>query len=262
MNEVPEFISVGALGEGFAVDSNILPENSGLDGRSLTLRFHGGRVHECAIRDGGTVAWDGREFTGRITSIRNDIYFVDFLIGEDAKESVSLVVDTSTGQVTMVEGSLPDEAEAFVGAFERVRDNKELTGVGATISHGTLDGGPGGVPHAPTEELVGLRNRYRYSPGEVYEHVYLNENSYTWHCLEGSERGLCDTDRCHYIKVAEKLYLFIWREKIIPTLGVILIDMDRLKTDGKIFGHKGFDFTSYVNFKVGAAADVLNETRY
>ncbi|MCS6036118.1 hypothetical protein LNQ52_01035 [Klebsiella pneumoniae subsp. pneumoniae] len=33
------------------------------------------------------------------------------------------------------------------------------------------------------------------------------------------EKGLADVDRCHYVQVAEDLYLFVWREKIIPTLG-------------------------------------------
>lgn len=262
MTTTPEFISVGALGEGFAVDNNVLEENAGLNGRSMTLRFPGGRVHECTVSDSGSVAWDGVETQARVTSIRSDIYFVDFLLGEAVKESVSLVLDTAGGQVTLVQGLLPNAEEASVSAYDRARGGQELTGVIAGILHGTIDGGAGGAPHAPSDELLGLRNRYHYSADEVYEHVYLNGNFYTWHCLKGSESGLSDTDRCHYIKIAEKLYLFVWREKIVPTLGVILIDMDRLKTDGKIFGYKGFDFTSYVNFEVGAVAEVLNETTY
>jgi hypothetical protein len=262
MTTIPEFISVGALGDGFAVENNVLEENAGLNGRSLTLRFPGGRVHECTVSEGGNVAWDGRETRARVTSIRSGVYFVDFLAGDAVKESVSLVLDTDGGHATLVRGSLPSEEEARLSAFDRVREGLELTGVRAEILHGTIDGVAGGAPHAPTDELLGLRNRYRYSPEEVYEHVYLNGNFYTWHCLKGSELGLSDTDRCHYIKIAEKLYLFVWREKIVPTLGVILIDMDRLKTDGKIFGYKGFDFTSYVNFEVGAIAEVLNETKY
>ncbi|RAX43792.1 molybdenum cofactor biosynthesis protein F [Arthrobacter sp. AQ5-06] len=262
MTTTPEFISVGALGEGFAIDNNVLAEDAGLNGRSLTLRFPGDRVHDCTVTDSSKVIWDGLETEARVTSIRSGIFFVDFLLGEAVKESVSLVLDTAGGHVTLVQGDLPNAEETSVSAYDRAREGMELTGVNAEILHGTIDGVAGGTPHAPTDELLGLRNRYHYSPDEVYEHVYLNGNFYTWHCLKGSELGLGDTDRCHYIKVAEKLYLFVWREKIVPTLGVILIDMDRLKTDGKIFGYKGFDFTSYVNFEVGAVAEVLNETTY
>ncbi len=68
------------------------------------------------------------------------------------------------------------------------------------------------------------------------------------------KRGLADVDRCHYVQVAEDLYLFVWREKIIPTLGVILIDLQQMRTDGKIMGYQGSDFGALSNFPVGASA--------
>ena len=74
----------------------------------------------------------------------------------------------------------------------------------------------------PTDALVGKRVQYVYSQTEAYEHIYLNENLYTWQCLRGSEAGLADTDRCHYRRIADELYLFVWREKVVPTLGVVL----------------------------------------
>lgn len=258
----PGFISVGALGEGFAANSNILDVHEGLNGRSFTLTFTEGPTHDCRILNSTSLTWDGSTYEARVTSIREGIYFVDFLTGEKVKESVSLVLDDTNGQVTLVGGSLPDEQTASVSAYERARQGMDLAGVDATILHGSFNGTQGGKRHATAKELIGLRNRYHYSPEEVYEHVYLNENFYTWHCIKGSESGLADTDRCHYIAISDKLYLFIWREKIVPTLGVILIDLKRMKTDGKIFGHNGFDFSSYTNFPVGAVADVLNMTTY
>ncbi|MBX4313659.1 hypothetical protein K4G94_22820, partial [Mycobacterium tuberculosis] len=82
--------------------------------------------------------------------------------------------------------------------------------------------------------------------------IYLNDNFYAWQCLDGVEKGLADVDRCHYVQVAEDLYLFVWREKIIPTLGVILIDLQQMRTDGKIMGYPGSDFGALSNFPVGA----------
>ena len=161
---------------------------------------------------------------------------MDFLAGDAVMKSVSLVLDDNNGQVTLIEGSLPDEQATSISAYDRARQGMELTGVEAAILHGSVAGKHGGTAHAPTDELIGLRNRYHYSPEEVYEHVYLNNNFYTWHCIQGSEAGLGDTDRCHYIKIAQALYLFVWREKIVPTLGVILIDMKRLKTTARSLG--------------------------
>ncbi|MDR8377715.1 molybdenum cofactor biosynthesis protein F, partial [Acinetobacter baumannii] len=64
------------------------------------------------------------------------------------------------------------------------------------------------------------------------------------------------------VQVAEDLYLFVWREKIIPTLGVILIDLQQMRTDGKIMGYQGSDFGALSNFPVGASAKILNVTRH
>ncbi|YCH09076.1 MoaF N-terminal domain-containing protein [Arthrobacter sp. alpha11c] len=181
----PEFISVGALGEGFAVNNNILEVNEGLNGQDFTLHFPGGRTHEFRILNSQTLVWDGREQDARVTSVRDGIYFVDFLMGESVKKSVSLVLDNNSGQVTLIDGALPDEQATSINAYDRARQGTELTGVEAAILHGSVGGKQGGTAHAPTDELIGLRNRYHYSPEEVYEHVYLNNNFYTWHWHQG-----------------------------------------------------------------------------
>ena len=201
----PESISVGALGEGFAVNNNILEVHGGLNNQAFTLNFSDGRIHECRVLDGHTLVWDGREQEARAASVREGIYFVDFLAGDSVKKSLSLVLDDNNGQVALIEGALPDEQATSLSAYDRPRQGMELTGVEAVILHGSVAGNHGGTAHAPTDELIGLRNRYHYSPEEVYEHVYLNHNFYTWHCIKGSEAGLGDTDRCHCIKIAQDL---------------------------------------------------------
>jgi len=62
--------------------------------------------------------------------------------------------------------------------------------------------------------------------------------------------------------ISEALYLFVWREKIIPTLGVVMVDLQKMKTTGKIFGYEDSNFEKLSNFPVGAFAKVLNHTRY
>ena len=56
--------------------------------------------------------------------------------------------------------------------------------------------------------------------------------------------------------------MFVWREKIIPTLGVLLIDLQQMRTDGKIMGHQSSDFGALSNVPVGASANILNVTRH
>ncbi len=262
----PVFIQVGALADGFAPDANILATVDALDGHTLTLDDASGASRVCAFgqhtlqwRDAASGA-SGRE-PCRVTRLRDGLFFVDYVDSAARATSVSLVIDLDGGVWTSVTGTLPTEADTRIDAFTRVARGLPLTGVDVAFRHGTLGAHAHPAPlHAPTRELIGKRTMYRYSPTECYEHIYLNENFYAWQCLEGVERGLADVDRCHTFRIAEALYLFVWREKVVPTLGVVLIDLAQCKTDGKIFGYQGGDFGSLSNFPIGAHARVLNDT--
>ncbi|MBE1875832.1 MoaF C-terminal domain-containing protein [Myceligenerans pegani] len=248
------FIPVGALGDGFAPDANLLEPVADLD--DLPFELDLGERLTLTI-DGGVARWGGHsDVPVRVTSVRDGVYLIDGVAGG---VSTTFVLDTEAGLVTLVEGELPPDAVRAESAWTRVQRGDDPTGVTARIRHGRVAGSTAPV-HAPTTELVGFRNRYTYSPHERYEHIYLTPDRYTWHCLTGVEQGLADTDRCHHIRIRDGLTLFVWREKIVPTLGLLLIDLSAMRTDGKIFGNTGFDTTSTVNFPVGARAEVLDTT--
>ncbi|OJT35994.1 MoaF C-terminal domain-containing protein [Serratia plymuthica] len=256
------FIQVGALAEGFAPHSNTLERQLGLSGSTLTLHFAEGETLKCHFTDDQTLSWGARAgIAYRATSIRSGILFIDFLDPSQDNAGMTLVCDRNQGNFTLVYGQLPDERQTRLDAFSRVEQGLPLTAVNAEFRFGTLDNAAAALPHF-TDELIGMRNMYTYSPTERYEHIYLNDNFYAWQCLDGVEKGLADVDRCHYVKVAEQLYLFVWREKIVPTLGVVMIDLQAMRTDGKILGYQGSDFSALSNFAVGAHAQVLNTTRH
>ncbi|MBS7562342.1 molybdenum cofactor biosynthesis F family protein [Pseudomonas sp. RC4D1] len=270
MNQQPEWITVGALADGFADDNHILAGVDDLSGRTLTLHFDNGWQieHHFAV---DTLRWNSLgqpasdDLPYRATSIRPGIYLVDFLKREQGQShSVSLILDLERQCFTAVIGQMPSQAECGVDLFSRALAGGELTSVKAQFLQGAIDALPTAetARHAPTSELIGLRNQYVYSASEAYEHIYLNANFYSWQCLRGVEQGLADTDRCHYYKIAEQLYLFVWREKIVPTLGLVLIDLKAGRSDGKIFGYQGADFSHAANFPVGALAQVLNRTQH
>ncbi|MFY4846670.1 MoaF C-terminal domain-containing protein [Klebsiella pneumoniae] len=216
------FIQVGALADGFAPHGNLLATASLPAGENFTFYVAGSEPQQLVIEDEQTLSWNGKRAPWRATALRPDILFIDFLDPERDNASISAVCNLTQRNATLVYGQLPDFTTA----------------------------------------LVGMRNQYTYSPTERYEHIYLNDNFYAWQCLDGVEKGLADVDRCHYVQVAEDLYLFVWREKIIPTLGVILIDLQQMRTDGKIMGYQGSDFGALSNFPVGASAKLLNVTRH
>ena len=296
----PVFIQVGALAEGFAPASHILQPVSDLEGRTFALHYADGTADTLHFAGDQSVEVE-RALAGaaestsstssarlgrsanpaqprerhacRVTSVRDGIYFVDYqgaderLLDDEGKPraaATSYVLDLNRQLCTAVIGTLPSEAQTRIDAFTRVEHGMELTGVQVQLRHGRIGAqGTAQAPlHAPTRELIGMRNLYTYSATERYEHIYLNENFYAWQCLSGVEAGLADVDRCHMIGIDAKLYLFVWREKIVPTLGVVMIDLERMKTDGKIFGYQGSRFDALSNFPVGAHAQVLNVTRH
>lgn len=255
------WISVGALGDAFAPDNHCLPPDAGLDGRTLQLHGEDSRNATLVFGAGGTLVRDGSAaLECSVTRPRPGIWFVDYRSAAAPRGSTSLVLDLERGSFIEIDGELPTRADADIPMVTRAARGQELTPVRARIVRGTIDrpfAADAALPQ-PTRELLGKRIEYVYSPHERYEHIYLNEGFYTWRCLAGSERGLTDTDACHYYRIDDDLVLFVWREKIVPTLGVIMIDLRAMKTTGKIMGYESEAFTGVRNFGVGAHARVLS----
>jgi hypothetical protein len=287
MSESGHWISVGDLAEAF--EGNFAPVPTvELAGTTRTLHLEDSRVVRYRFLSDSRLAWEVLEGEGRgrgaeedyfALRVRDDIYFVDHLEHEEVAGAVSLVLDLGQMIGTVLKASLPDSPDIGESLWARAAAGKELTAVSAAFFSAAVDGPftATTVRHLPTRDLVGRRVEYTYSPSERYEHIYLNENLYTWHCLLGAEKGLADTDRCHHLKLGDDLYLFVWREKIVPTLGVVVVDLRAMRTMGKIFGHRvagrsatgddqgghaGEGSGALVNFPVGARARLLNVTEH
>lgn len=272
MSETSPWIPVGALGAAFAPDNNALPIVSDLAGKTLTLNFENGWSIEHVFQDGGKLNWrgsagevlgaEGRETT-TVTRPRPGIYFVDFIKAGERATSVSMVFDLNRGIFTALISQLPTAEQANEPFLKKIAANKTLTSVSGQFLSGSIDQPfSAATPrHMVTDELLGKRVHYTYSPTEKYEHTYQNQNFYAWQCLLGSEQGLADADLCHYYKIDDQLYWFVWREKIVPTLGVVMVDLLNLKTTGKIFGYAANDFGATSNFAVGAYAQVVSDLR-
>ena len=265
------FIQVGELAKG--ISENVLPAVDALSGRSLQLSFDDGSSTRYTFPSAHDLHWEvlsgpaagtSGDESYSATCVRDSVFFVDYVSRCERATSVSLVFDLAAGEATAVVGALPAEADVQKSAYRLASEGADLTAVAVRFLRAAVDRpfDPAGQHHAPTTELVGKRVQYVYSQTETYEHIYLNEKLYTWQCLSGSEKGLADTDRCHYFKIDDELYLFVWREKIVPTLGVVLLDWRQKKTAGKLFGYESDDFGRLSNTPIGAYATLLNETTY
>jgi hypothetical protein len=270
LSDPARWISVGELAEAFSPDNYTPPQTAGLAGSEHVLHFEDGSAALYRFVSEAEVAWQaagaepgataGKAHYSAVAP-RPGIYFVDFVTALAPPTAVTLVLDLERGIATRLTARLPQSADPGESLAARAARGEELTAVTADFAAAAVDtpftGGT--ARHETTDDLIGRRVQYTYSSTERYEHIYLNEHFYTWHCLQGSEKGLADTDRCHYFKLDDDLYLFVWREKIVPTLGAVIVDFQVMRTMGKIFGHAE---SGVVDFPVGARARLLNVTSH
>lgn len=259
------WIDVGELEEG--MNEYKLPATDELAGKELKFYFEAGnRVINYIFYNASSLTWEvldgpdkGQSSTETYEAIRvaPNIYFVDFVKKNLPNVSVSMALDLNTQKATVLMATAPDKESASRSLVDRLEHGLDLSTMKVEFLHANVNPSSPDepvVPHERTTDLVGKRTKYAYSSKHVYEHIYLNDRFFTWHCLKGPERGLADTEICDYFKIAPDIYLFTWREKIIPTVGVVLINLNDMRSNGKIFG---LDLASgnIVNFTMGSRAE-------
>lgn len=265
-----EYITVGELSVGFS--EHIIVPTYEFVGKNLTLNFKGQKSITLSFLANEALSCETTEngisekYICSYLAIepRKNIYFIDFIVSFGHAKSVSVILDGAKGFATVITGLLPDEKAMHTPIIKSAEVGEALTKVQVQFEHAAVN-----APftsetgrHETTDELVGQRVQFVYSSKDAYEHIYLNDKFYSWHCIAGNEKGLCDTDRCFYYKLDENLYCFVWLEKIIPTLGIVVEDFDMHRSYGKICGYEDYVPGKINNFPVGSYATKLNDTRY
>ena len=65
------------------------------------------------------------------------------------------------------------------------------------------------------------------------------------------------------LPVREKFSIFVSIEEVVPPVGVVLEDLEVMRSYGKIFGHEDYDMNGRItNFAVGSYGTFLNKTEY
>lgn len=224
---------------------------TGTDGTRIRHRFTDDEVTWELVPGDGSAESQGRD-PYEAFHVDDDLYFVQFHHQHAPTEAVSLVVDRRDGRALSIVSSILDPEPGHT----RVRH---------TFASSTVDGtDASGAEPAPTNALIGRRVEWVYSADHAYEHVYLSPRWYTWQCLAGPERGLADTDENSVWEVRPGIYVFAWREKVIPCASVTIADhrdVNAIRSHGVLFG---LDETGEVptHFTFGAHGRLLSVTHH
>lgn len=229
-NHIPidEWPDVAKMLEGFGDPS--LPASSVLSGETLLVDFQDGTSrsftfvspNELTLRGGLSPDLEASRHPYRAVQVREGILYVDVLAGTGPHaHNISLVYSQNDGVITLADSHMHNE----LGTIRTKTD----------FFHGRVRGMGAVVTRERTDELVGLRIYYRYSPDEHYEHIYLSPGTFIWHCVRGGERGLADADQTMAFKLAEDLVIFYWKETVMPVESFLVVDLKNQRSIGRMF---------------------------
>ena len=257
-----------------SLGDNKLPATNQLAEKELIFYFSNDeRVMHYEILDQNTLTWKslkglnteeaGKESYEAVCVARN-IFLITYSKRKEPLVSVSIALDLDSKKATFVIGSMPKLKDTRASLITRMKQGLDLSPVKVEFLHASVNTPPVGkqaIPHQRTNDLIGKRIKYTYGNEGVYEHIYLNNLFYTWHCLSGAEKGLADTERCDYFIISPGVYLFSWHEKTVPTLGVVLVNVNEMQSNGMLFGIDT-DTGEPTHFSIGAKGQLLNITKH
>jgi hypothetical protein len=237
------------------VATNRLPQSSALVSQTLQITLDSGTSFDIEFTDLNKCIWQCGNDRGtdwcEAVEVAPQTYFIDLTFVRQPRESQTFIVNTETRQVLAIrtimrEGDVGNEPRA-VHVFE-----PGVLGDPATP--------PKGRTPAPTRDLIGLRGLYTYSPGQCFEHTYLNSLRYAWQCIKGPLRGEGDVDLATVYKFDEYQYIFAFREFGLPVSTVFFYNWDQMKSTGKFFAIG--DDGAIANTPAGALINKLSMAFY
>lgn len=214
-------------------DEYLMPQSYELANREFLLIFENGLHIVHNFQDSKNLTWNIEESgqSGLVVGssgtqeymafeVRPKVFFVDFY-KKEYEENVSLVLNTITGQVIC----------GISGFYDRDGERRTKT----TFLNARIDSHGHAKPFPLTDALVGKHILYRYTPRDWYEHIYLNRGTFTWHCVDGTEKGLADTEPTKVLDLGEDLYMLFWSETVMPVESLIVVDLQQMRSTGRFF---------------------------
>ena len=232
-----------------------IPATSDLVNRKLKITLDSGAVFDLEFSKANEVKWQSGSESGtdwcEVIEVAPKTYYIDMTFTQKPRESSTFFVNTETRRVLSVhtnmrEGEIGHEPRAVQEFTPGVLGDPSVP--------------PTGMKPGPTRDLIGLRAIYTYNKNQCFEHIYLNEKRYAWHCIVGPLKGESDVELVHMYKFDINQYILTWREFGLPVSTVFFHNWDQMRETGKFFaiGEDG----AIANTPAGALITKLSVTFY
>lgn len=213
------------------IDTNRLPGTQDWRGKTLQIAFEDGgdfTLRFSADRQRVLWAWGGESGEDAYEEVQTSAarYFFNIPLQSPGNECLTLMLNRDSGRALLVRSTLLPEHAVEKGS--RLKQSFHV-GLIAGVT-------PGGIAPHLTRELIGYRTLNVYSPNHYYEHFYVNTERYAWQNLRGEQFGHGDMDYATYYKFEDEMFLFTFREKIIPVCSVFFFDFISGRCTGTFLG--------------------------
>ncbi|TET37504.1 MAG: molybdenum cofactor biosynthesis protein F [Anaerolineales bacterium] len=207
-----------------------LPQTDALVNQTMKITLDTGTSFDLEFVDQNEVNWQSDNERGtdwcEVVEVAPQTYFIDMTFAHQPSQSQTFVVNTQSRQVLAIrtimrEGDVGQEPRAVHDFIHGVLGDPVIP--------------PTGRKPAPTRDLIGLRGLYVYSPGQCFEHIYLNSKRYAWQCIVGPLHGESDVDMATVYKFDDNQYIFAFREFGLPVSTVFFYNWDQMRSTGKFF---------------------------
>ena len=230
------------------------PATDELAGVSLALHLGNGDVIDIEFADAAQLHWRARAPTQwgsqgseayEAVAVRDGVHAITAGRPEESRSAL-VILDRLSARAMInhtefrrVDGSIVEET-TYVQA-----------GIGAALAK----------PFERTLDLIGKRIAQRYSTTHIFEHIYLNPNTYAFQGLAGPEAGVVDVDAADYFELGDQLYLFSWHERSQPFNGAVVLDLVALRATGRLTGWDA-DLDRMLQIRTGSLCTILSSTVY
>ncbi|MCF8146429.1 MAG: molybdenum cofactor biosynthesis F family protein [Deltaproteobacteria bacterium] len=232
-----------------------IQSTSDLVNQKMKITLDSGTVFDLEFIEPNKVNWRSGSTNGtdwyEAIEVAPRTYFIDMTFANEPRQCRTFFVNTESRQALSVhtvmrEGDIGKEPRAIQDFTPGVLGDPAIP--------------PTGLKPAPTRDLIGLRALYIYNPNQCFEHIYLNEKRYAWHCIVGPLKGESDVELHITYKFDVNQYIFSWREFGLPVSTVFFHNWDQMRETGKFFaiGEDG----KIANTPAGALIRKLSVTFY
>jgi hypothetical protein len=232
-----------------------IPATTELVNQKMQLTLDSGTVFNLEFTQANKVHWQSGSESGtdwyEAIKVAPNTYYIDMTFADKPRQCRTFFVNIKTRQVLCVhtimrEGEVGKEPRAVQDFTPGVLGDPAIP--------------PTGMKPAPTRDLIGLRAIYTYNPNQCFEHIYLNEKRYAWHCIVGPLKGESDVELHITYKFDVNQYIFSWREFGLPVSTVFFHNWNQMRETGKFFaiGEDG----AIANTPAGALIQKLSVTFY